>query len=141
VIRGPLRYEEQCTSSRDQPGPTTADLPERGRRIKGFLSTVGRTIAWSLPVLLPLLLAAASLLIADSAASEASDIVWAFFAIPVLGVVGAWARVAEATSPGEQSRGDWANALGAALIGIVPAYFIWYQALEATCHGAYECPF
>jgi hypothetical protein len=98
-----------------------------------FLHRIWTTLVWSLPVVLPLLTATLSLVVAGAETSELGDITWALLAIPVLGVVGAWARAKQGSG--------WGNALGAALIGVIPGYFIWYQALEATCHGAYECPF
>jgi membrane associated rhomboid family serine protease len=44
-------------------------------------------------------------------------------------------------SLGESKSTAWLNALGAAMIGVVIGYFVWWQAVEETCHGRYECPF
>jgi hypothetical protein len=44
-------------------------------------------------------------------------------------------------SLGESKSTAWLNALRAAMIGVVIGYFVWWQAVEETCHGRYECPF
>ena len=110
----------------------------RGRRIARWLAT---TAVWSLPPLLPLVPAAVALLVALPQGSDSDDITWALIAIPAVGVLGAWPRAAQSIRIGDTRSAAWLNALGAATIGIVIGYLIWWQALEATCHGAYECPF
>jgi membrane associated rhomboid family serine protease len=91
--------------------------------------------------LLPLVPAAVAVLVALPEGSDSNDIVWALVVIPLVGVLGAWPRAAQSMSLGESKSTAWLNALGAAMIGVVIGYFVWWQAVEETCHGRYECPF
>jgi hypothetical protein len=59
----------------------------------------------------------------------------------LVALVGAWARATQSATAGESKPNVWLNALGAAAIGVVIGYLLWWQALEGTCRGRYECPF
>jgi hypothetical protein len=110
----------------------------RGARVARDL---GSTVVWSLPLLLPLVPAAVSLVLASPDSSNSDDIYWALIAIPVIALLGAWVRAAQSATAGEGRANAWLNALGAAAIGVAIGYLLWWQALEETCHGRYECPF
>jgi hypothetical protein len=99
------------------------------------------TLVWSLPVLLPVALGAVSFLLA---LPEDSD--WHlggvfFIGIPAVALVGACARAAQSERLGESGSAAWLNAFGGAGIGIGFGYLLWWLAVEASCHGGYECPF
>jgi peptidoglycan/LPS O-acetylase OafA/YrhL len=110
-------------------------------RAGGHASRLASTAVWSLPLLLPLVPAAISLLLAAPEGSDSDDVYWALIAIPLAALLGALARALQTEAIGESTSSAWMNALGAAAIGVVIGYLLWWQALEATCHGAYECPF
>ena len=99
------------------------------------------TAVWSLPLLLPLVPAAVSLLLAQPEGSDSDDIYWALIAIPLVALLGASARALQTATIGESTPSAWLNALGAAAIGVVIGYLLWWHALDTTCHGRYECPF
>jgi peptidoglycan/LPS O-acetylase OafA/YrhL len=102
---------------------------------------LGSTVVWTLPVLMPIVLAIVSLLIAMPEDSETDDVLWGFIGIPAVALSGAWARAVQSERLGDSQSAAWLNALGAAAIGVVIGYVLWWQAVEETCHGRYECPF
>ena len=110
----------------------------RGRRIARWL---GSTAVWSLPVLLPIAPAIVALLVAAPESSGSDDIVWGLIAIPLGAAFGVWARAAQSVRIGDSKARAWLNAVGSATIGVLIGGVLWFEALEATCHGAYECPF
>jgi hypothetical protein len=100
------------------------------------------TLVWSLPVLLPVALGTVSLLLALPEDSDVRDLWGAFFVgIPAVALVGACARATQSQRLGESGSAAWLNAFGGAGIGIGFGYVLWWWAVEASCHGRYECPF
>ena len=105
-----------------------------------MLKRLSDIVVWSLPLLLPVVPAVVSLLLAAAPDSDSRDIGWAFIAIPAAAILGACARAVQSARIGGSTSSAWLNALGAAAIGLVIG-FLWWQALVDTCHGGYECPF
>ena len=102
---------------------------------------VSDIVVWSLPLLLPVVPAVVSLLLAADPDSDSRDIGWAFVAIPAAAILGARARAVQSARIGGSKSSAWLNALGAAGIGLLIGWYLWWQAVVDTCHGGYECPF
>jgi hypothetical protein len=92
------------------------------------------------PAALPILLAAVAALLALSSTSDSNEVAWALPSMPVAALIGAAARANELIRVGvDDSQARWSGITLAGL-GLVVSYTIWFAAVEASCHGAYECP-
>ena len=100
-------------------------------------------MVWTLPLVLPLVPAVVSLLVAAGPDSDGGDMVFllTFIAIPAVAILGASVRAVQSARIGERDSSALLNALGAGAIGVVVGWFLWWQAIDETCHGRYECPF
>jgi hypothetical protein len=111
-------------------------------RLALLVRRLRETLVWSLPVLLPVVLGTVSLLVALPEDSHAGRLIGvSFFGIPAVALVGACARATQSERLGESGSAAWLNAFGGAGIGIGFGYVLWCLAVEANCHGDYECPF
>jgi hypothetical protein len=114
---------------------------ESGSRGALIARNVGTLVVWSLPVVLPIVVGAISLIQAVPESSDSDEISWAFIAIPAVALLGAFARVVQSVSHEEKTSTAWLGALVGAAIGAVIGYGLWWEAVVQTCHGRYECPF